>query len=146
MSILERLKENSDQVQNNEEEVINEIVEYFRNYLNSEQFEQWLERACTDKNIASKREFTMNVEFWGYQSGCSGTQFEVAWHSWKSEPYYGYESYTYKGVNLNNIQRTVGDRLLNLLTEKMREIGFKYVARYNESWLKYFNMLVTIYW
>ena len=134
-------------IENKQKAVIDEIVKYFDDILSSEEYAQWLEDLLSKESNAKKRRYEFNVEFWGYQSGCSNTCFRAGGRTWENpENPNGRESYYYKGVDLSDIQTKVGEALLNLTMKYMREYGFQTYYIDKETWLQYYHKLLTITW
>ena len=126
-------------------EVSEEILSYFKEIFESGKFERTLYKNLSDQDKI-KRKRTLIVEFWAYSSGCSDTNFWAGFFRWENPTATGYESYYYKGVDLRNIQRTVGQRLLNLTEYYLKEMGFKVLVENNECWLKNYSKKITIRW
>ena len=145
MNLAEKFNKKSEEVENRVEEVTNEIVLYFKNIFETGQFEDVLERNLTKENKIDRRKILF-VEFWDYSSGCSDTNFRVGFHTWKNPEGRGYNSRRYKGLDLYNIQKDVGKKLLNLTEYYLKDMGFKVTVEDNESWLHYFKKKITIRW
>ena len=145
MNLAAKLNVESTDLETKMSEVSDEIVNYFKDIFESGKFERTLEKNLTEQNKV-KRKRELIVEFWGYSSGCSDTRFWIGFFGWENPIATGYESYYYKGVDLRNIQRTVGQRLLNLTEYYLKEMGFKVLVENNECWLKNYSKKITISW
>lgn len=124
MNLVEQLKIKSDQVASSQWEVINEIVLSFKQYLDSGKFERYLKDSIYEEELKSRAK-TLRFEFWEHKSGCSNTHFNMA--GW----YFGVDQdaadpYSYKGVRLKDIQKSVINHCLQYLYEKLNSMGFTF--------------------
>lgn len=124
MGLVEQLKIKSDQISCSQQEVINEIVLNFKQYLDSGKFEHYLESSINEEELKSRTK-TLHFEFWEYKSGCSKTHFDMA--GW----YFGVgqnaaDLYSYKGVRLKDIQKSVINHCLQYLCDKLNSMGFTF--------------------
>lgn len=147
MTLAERMAQNSNKIQNKHDEVVFEIVNYFERRLKEPSFEEYLTEICTQKDAALKRCTYRWVEFWSYHEGCSSTHFAAPGVKWENpENPNGYQSDYYKGINLIDIQRIVGPKILSLTINRLQELGFSVSYQSDESWLGYYKQKVTIRW
>jgi len=147
INLIDKLRSDSAKIADRQNEVSNEIVNYFKDRINSVKFTKSIEEYCSREYILKDRKAVYSVEFWSYSSGCSDTNFRVGMFQWNNpEEPHGIKSGTYKGVALYDIQKTVGPILLKLLVSAFEQQGFRTVVTDNESWLQYYHKLVTIYW
>ena len=129
MNLINELKQKSNEAYNVKQEVIREIKDYFNEYLNSDDFENYL-RTHIDKEEIEKRETSLIVEFWEYHIGCSDTYFYCGGKRWNNpEVQYSYDSRKYKEVMLCDIQSDVCQYLETKLIHRMKELGFNYLRQ-----------------
>lgn len=148
MSIIEEIKQTAKTEEEKRAEIKEEIVSFFRNYLNSEKFTEtiksWCQKAikCYGHNYT-----TIDVQFWNYHSGCSSTYFGIGSEEWKNpEASDGWESRRYKGVELYQLQNDIGPRLTEMTKSKLIELGFTISVQDKTSWLEYYHKEITISW
>lgn len=121
MSLINELKEKSNNAQNIKYEVIEEIKRYFDEYLEGDSLEKFLRAVIRDSDIKERKKF-MQIKFWEHHSGCSETHFYCAGKYWYNpESKYSWE---YKGVRLSTIDSIIGEYLTSKLINKMKELGF----------------------
>lgn len=146
-TVIEKIREASQIAEATHNQVIAEIVEYFKQKFNSKEFEEYLVTKCTESNTAKDRQISWSVEFWGYHEGCSPTHFYSMGQGWRNpENPEGYESYFYKGIDLRNIQKAAGAQILQVTLDKLHELGFTTKVEDQESWLKYYHKVIIISW
>ena len=128
MSFLEEIKEIENERDNKENVVINEIVNYFTEKMNSDTFKNNLKRYITDEINNGKKSCNLKIEFWEYTSGCSDTyiyvsgcgKFEI---KGEDNSYSGKRNY--KGVRLYDIHKRICSALSEKLKEKIKELELK---------------------
>lgn len=131
MNLMNELRIKSAHAENNRAEVIAEIKASFDKNINGADFEEHLRRRINDSDIKARKTF-MKVEFWEYHSGCSTTHFHCGGYVWYNpENREGWNSHSYKGVELSQIDDEVGEYLSSLLENRMRELGFYVVSKEN---------------
>lgn len=147
MSLINELKAKSNQADNTKQEVIQEIKNYFDEYLNGEQFENFLKANIREDDI-KKREKLLLVEFWEYSSGCSTTSFYCGGKYWYNpECKDGWGSHAYKGVDLKTVDKEVCRYLAQRLISRMDDLGFKLLRQEDKtSWLGYYNRHFCFGW
>lgn len=109
------------------EAITNEIVNWFITRINSKEFEDGLKERIIN-NIKRNTETKIFVEFWEYHSGCSPTSFRVAYSTLDSLTWdngYGYESWRYKGVELEYLCQNITLRIVNALRDRLHELGLQ---------------------
>ena len=127
MKFIDELKAKSNQAHETKIEVIEEIKNYFNEYLNSEQFESDLKRRIGRTEI-EERKVRCFVAFREYMSGCGTTRFSLDGYRWLNpEHNEGYESTRYKNLELAKLQFEVCNHLESRLFFKMKELGFTYL-------------------
>ena len=78
MSFIEEIKKMEKERDNKEREVIEDIRKYFKEKMNSKDFENNLKENYIKNSLEDgKRTFDLRIEFWEYQSGCSNTYIYV---------------------------------------------------------------------
>lgn len=147
MSLIDELKEKSNKAYDIRQEVIEEIKEYFDEYLDSDGFEKFLRKKIGNEEIR-KRETYLAVSFWEYHSGCLDTYFSCGGKKWNNpESQCSYTSCIYRGVYLRDIQNEICNYLEKKLIQKMRDLGFNYLRQdKQESRFGYFNSLYYFGW
>lgn len=121
MSLINGLREKSNNAQNIKYEVIEEIKRYFDEYLEGDNLEKFLRYTIKDDDVKERKKF-MQIKFWEHHSGCSETHFYCAGKYWYNpENRYSWE---YKGVRLSTIDSIIGEYLTSKLINKMKELGF----------------------
>ena len=132
MSLVDELKEKSNELYNIKQEIIEEIKEYFDAYLNSNRFEEFLRGKIRDDEIR-KREILLSINFWEYHSGCPDTYFACGGKRWYNpENQHNYESIFYRGIRLYDIQKEICNYLEKRLMQKMIDLGFSFL-RYDKK-------------
>ena len=130
---------------NKEEEVINEIVDYFKKEFKSDHYKDYLKNRIKNEINRSRSELKFETEFWEYQSGCSETHFRCGGYEFKLD----YKETEYKGVSLNDIQYKIGEKLDNLFIETIRDLGLNIISSVrhdNDSRYNYYRNYVIIGW
>ena len=146
MVFIDQLRNKSHMHEAVENEVANEIINEFREYLDSGKFEAYLKR-WIDATAIKKRECILLVNFWNYSSGCSDTCFRCGGKEWKNPEGTGWNSQNYKGVYLHDIHIKVCQVLLALLCSKVGSMGFTIKSIENdETWLEYYSRVIKITW
>ena len=147
MSLINELKEKSNKAYDIRQEVIEEIKEYFDEYLDSDRFEKFLRKNIGNEEIKNRETFLI-VSFWEYHNGCLDTYFTCGGKKWNNpENQYNYGSRIYKGVYLRDIQNEICNYLEKRLIQKMKDLGFSYLRQdKKESRFEYFNSLYYFGW
>ena len=99
MKLAEKLAAMSNGQVKTEEVVTNEIVNFFVEKFESGEMMDTFEKRLRERDIHLRKK-NIDLEFWAYVPGCSGTYFGLLGKEWKPEDDRGYE---HKGVNLKNI-------------------------------------------
>lgn len=133
MTLIEKLKEQSANFENVENDILDEIENSFKEFIRNGSVDSYIEKRL-DNDSKKNRSLVVWEGFWEHQAGCSGTHFHCCGFVWKNPdvPEYEYKSRYYKGVTLHLIAERVLLRLYNLLEEYLREQGFN-VSRQNEN-------------
>ena len=146
MAFIDELRNKSDMHETVEKEVVNEIINEFLEYFNSEKFEAYLKK-WIDVTAIKKRECVLLVNFWNYSSGCSDTCFRCGGKEWKNPEGTGWNSHNYKGISLYDINREVCQVLFSILCSKVERMGFTIKNIENdEGWLGYYSRVIRITW
>ena len=146
MAFIDELRNKSDMYETVEKEVINEIIDEFREYFDAGKFEAYLKR-WIDATAIKKREAVLLVNFWNYSSGCSDTCFRCGGKVWKNPEGTGWNSHNYKGISLYDINREVCQVLFSILCSKVERMGFTIKNIENdEGWLGYYSRVIRITW
>jgi hypothetical protein len=145
MTLAERLAMHSNSYESAQNDVSEEIVSYFREYIYSRKFEESLERQI-NAYAKGTRSYTFTLEFWKYSSGCSETNFRLASKVWKNPVGTGYEAIKYRGVNLYDVHRKVCYKIQLMALDALTDMGFKISVRDDEGWLHCYRKEITISW
>lgn len=147
MSLIEEIKQATATEEQKRDAIKEEIVSFFREYLNSEKFMESMKNQCQKAIECYGHNYTsIDVKFWAYHDGCSATHFRVGSKGWKNpENSDGWDSRRYKGVELCQLQDDIGTRLVEMTKSKLIELGFKISSVMDkESW--YYHKEITLSW
>ena len=142
MKFAEKLAAMSDGQATKEEEVINEIVNFFAEKFESGEMMDAFEKRIREKEIHLRKK-NIDLEFWTYVPGCFGTYFGLLGKEWKPENDHDYE---HKGVNLKNIYKDVLHEIAELTKENFEEEGFEVKIRSNEKNKRFDTYVIEISW
>lgn len=153
MTFLEEIKEMENNRNSKESIVINDILDYFRVRMESDDFKNTLKNNYIKKAINNgKHTTTLHIEFWEYRSGCSNTYFSVGGCGrWELDPINNvYDSYySYKGIRLCDIHKNICSKLSTMLKDKIKELGLEIVSsarKDNDYRFGYYNEDIEIKW
>lgn len=121
MKLAEKLAIISESKKTMEEEVINEIVNFFADKFASGEMMEAFESRLYQRDIHARKKNAV-LDFWMYVPGCSGTSFQFLGKEWEPEDN---RSYTYKGVDLKDIYKDVLVRISELAKENFEREGFE---------------------
>ena len=121
MKFAEKLAAMSDNQATKEEAVTNEIVNFFAEKFASGEMMDAFEKRLREQEIHSRKK-NIDLEFWVYIPGCSGTYFGLLGKKWEPENVCSYE---YKNVNLKNIYKNVLLAIAELARENFEKEGFE---------------------
>ena len=127
-NLLEMAQRESKRVDDTKKEIVEEISQYFENYIESEQFELYIKDIINKHETAENKCFKLYSEFWAYHSGCGPTNFSLGnyrWYNPESEQY-SIKSHNYKGIELVTIQDEILIRINSMARSKLEEFGFTY--------------------
>ena len=146
MSLINDLKAKSNEVENTKKSIIEEIKAYFDEYLEN-RLEKFLEKRIGEEEI-KERKVCLRVSFWAYKSGCSTTNFHCGGGVWFNPiEKEGYKSQYYKGIELETLDKEIGDYLSKKLKNKMQDLGFSLIIeRKIESRFDYYDMAYEFGW
>ena len=122
MKLAEKLAAMSDEQETKEEIVTNEIVNFFVEKFETGEMMDAFEKGLREQEIHSRKK-NIDLEFWIYAPGCSGTYFGLLGKKWSTEDNLGYE---HKGVNLKNIYKNVLLAIAELARENFEKEGFEF--------------------
>ena len=147
-SIIEEIKKTAATEEEKRAAIKEEIVSFFREYLNSEKFTESIKDQCQKAIRRDGHNYTsIDVEFWDWHDGCSATHFSVGSKEWKNpEESDGWGSCTYKGVRLCQLQDDVGPRLTEMTKSKLIELGFKVSVQDKMGRIGYYHHEITLSW
>ena len=147
MNLIDELKAKSNQADNTKQEIIEEIKNYFDEYLNSERFEKFLKANIREDDIRARRK-NLYVEFWEYHSGCTTTNFYCGGKQWfNPECKDGWNSHYYKNIELRTIHDKICQYLTMRLISRMSELGFTVLCKENKMGrMEYYKMSITFGW
>ena len=121
MKLAEKLVAMSNEQTTKEEVVTNEIVDFFAEKFETGEMMDAFEKSLREKEISSRKK-SINLEFWRYIPGCSGTYFGLLGKKWSPEDNCDYR---HKGVNLVNIYKNVLLAIAELARENFEKEGFE---------------------
>ena len=142
MKLAEKLAAMSNEQVTKEEEVTNEIVNFFAEKFASGEMMDAFENRLGKQEICLRKK-SIYLEFWTYIPGCSETYFGLLGKEWKPEDDHGYE---HKGVNLKNIYKDVLCEIAELTKENFEEEGFEVKIRPNEKNKRFETYVIEISW
>lgn len=152
MSFLEEIKEIENDRNSRENIVVNDIVEYFKDKMYSDDFKNNLKNRIKEKIYNGEKTCDLKIEFWEYCSGCSYTNISVSGCG-KFElkginnDYDSY--YKYKGVRLCDIHKKICVDISDMLMDRLRELDLKVVNRVradSKYRYNYYVEKITISW
>ncbi len=142
MKLAEKLAAMSDAQATKEEEVTNEIVNFFVDKFENGEMMTALENSLREQEICSRKK-DICLDFWTYIPGCSETYFGLLGKKWKPENSYDYE---HKGVNLKNIYKDVLLKIAELARENFEKEGFEVEVRPDEKDKRFETYVIEISW
>lgn len=142
MKLAEKLAAMSNEQQTMEEEVTNEIVNFFAEKFETGEMMEAFEKGLWKEDICSRKK-SLSLDFWTYIPGCSETYFGLLGKEWKPEDDH---SYNHKGVNLKNIYKDVLLKIAELTRRNFEEEGFNVYVRPNEENKRYETYIIEISW
>lgn len=153
MTFLEEIKEMENNRNSRESIVINDILNYFRVKMESDDFKNALKNDYIKRAINNGKHTTiLPIEFWEYSTGCQNTYFSVGGCGrWELEPKNNvYDShYNYKGIRLHDIHKTICSKLSTMLQDKIKELGLEIVScvrKDNDYRFDYYKEDIKIKW
>ena len=142
MKRAEKLAQMSNKQATKEEEVTNEIVNFFAEKFASGEMMDALEKRLREEEIRSRKK-DIYLEFWGYIPGCSETYFGLLGKKWNPEDDHGYE---HKGVRLENIYKNVLLAIAELARENFEKEGFEVRLLPDNNNKRYETYIIEISW
>ena len=140
MKLAEKLAQMSNEQATKEEEVTNEIVNFFAEKFASGEMMDAFEKRLREEEIHSRKK-TIDLEFWKHIPGCSGTCFGLLGKQWSPEDD---RDYRHKGVNLTNIYKNVLLAIAGLARENFEKEGFKVEIHLSDE--KRYTYVIEISW
>lgn len=142
MKLAEKLAQMSNEQATKEEEVTNEIVNFFaEKFANGEMMDAF-EKSLREKEICSRKK-NIALEFWKYIPGCSETYFGLLGKQWSPEDDHDYR---HKGVNLTNIYKNVLLKIAELARENFAKEGFEVEIHLGDGKRCYDTYVIEISW
>ena len=142
MKFAEKLAQMSNEQATKEEAVTNEIVNFFAEKFASGEMMDAFEKSLREKEICSRKK-SINLEFWTYVPGCSGTYFGLLGKEWKPE---NVCDYRHKGVDLKNIYKDVLCEIAELTKENFEKEGFEVEIHLSDGKRFYDTYVIEISW
>ena len=142
MKLAEKLAAMSDEQETKEEAVINEIVNFFAEKFESGEMMAAFEKSLREKEIRSRKK-SINLEFWKYIPGCSGTYFGLLGKKWSPEDNCDCR---HKGVNLANIYKEVLLKIAELARENFEKEGFEVEVHLSDGKRCYDTYVIEVSW
>ena len=152
MSFIEEIREMANDKTNKENIVIEDIVKYFKEKMETDTFKDNLKARIKDAINKGKTSCELRIEFWEYCSGCSNTYISVSGCK-RFELEYDVDDYDshfcYKGINLKQIHKRLCGTLSDIYKEKLRELGLFIKGsrrRDNEGRFDYYREDIIVSW
>ena len=142
MKLAEKLAQMSNEQATKEEEVTNEIVNFFAEKFASGEMMDAFEKSLREKEICSRKK-NIALEFWKYIPGCSETYFGLLGKQWSPEDD---RDYRHKGVNLTNIYKNVLLAIAELARKNFEKEGFEVKLLPNNNDKCYETYIIEISW
>ena len=142
MKLAEKLAAMSNNQATKEEEVTNEIVNFFAEKFASGEMMDAFEKSLREKEICSRKK-NIALEFWKYIPGCSETYFGLLGKQWSPEDD---RDYRHKGVNLTNIYKNVLLAIAELARENFEKEGFEVEIHLCDGKRCYDTYVIEISW
>ena len=145
MNFLDEIRELQENKTNEVLAVRKEILEYFRNYLESDKFKEYLKKRMLSAINKLEKTITLNISFWEYRSGCSQTNIKCCGKIFELSNC----DTSYKGINLQAIHKEICKRLSNMVVLQLEELELKVVRQERhdyESRFDYYNEDIIITW
>ena len=142
MKLAEKLAAMSNDQATKEEEVANEIVNFFAEKFESGEMMDTFEKRLREEEIRSRKK-DINLEFWGYIPGCSETYFGLLGKKWSPEDNRGYK---HKGVDLENIYKNVLLEIAELARENFEKEGFEVKLFPDNENKRYKTYIIEVSW
>ena len=142
MKFAEKLAAMSNEQATKEEIVTNEIVNFFAEKFASGEIMDAFEKNLREKEIRSRKK-SINLEFWKYIPGCSGTYFGLLGKKWSPEDN---RDYRHKGANLVNIYKNVLLAIAELARENFEKEGFEVEIHLSNEKRCYDTYIIEISW
>lgn len=147
MDFINELKAKSEKAADVKTAVIEEIKAYFENYLEGNELEEHLRGIIKTTEIKERKVF-LKIDFWEYHSGCCTTRFYCAGKVWHNPQHHdGWESHSYKGIELKDVNHEIGRHLSTMLEQKMKAMGFDLLNKdYKQSRFDYYDVHYYFGW
>ena len=142
MKLAEKLAQMSNEQATKEEEVTNEIVNFFAEKFASGEMMDAFEKSLREKEICSRKK-NIALEFWKYIPGCSETYFGLLGKQWSPEDD---RDYRHTGVNLTNIYKNVLLAIAELARKNFEKEGFEVKLLPNNNDKCYETYIIEISW
>lgn len=115
----------SNETENTEEQIINEIVEAFSAYVSSGKLDENIKKSL-DVKAKQERRIKKIIKFWPYCSGCSTTHFSGFGFEWTNPDteQYAYASRYYKHIELETIAEKVVQKMYHVIDVYLSQQGF----------------------
>lgn len=143
MNFVDEINKIQDDFDNKVAKINEDIIDYFKKYLDGDSFKNKLRDEITYQIEHGKTCITLNVEFWEYSPGCSSTYITC-----------GFRRYSLNGdeteiddIRLRDIHKPLCRTIYRMLSSKLEQLGFKIITTgVNESRFNYFKEYITITW
>ena len=142
MNLAKKLAAMSNDQATKEEEVANEIVNFFAEKFESGEMMDAFEKRLRKEEIRSRKK-DIDLEFWVYTPGCSETYFGLLGKKWSPEDNRGYK---HKGVDLESIYQNVLLAIAELVRENFEKEGFEVKLFPDNENKRYKTYIIEISW
>ena len=142
MKLAEKLAAMSNEQATKEEEVTNEIVNFFVDKFETGEMMDAFEKRLREQDVYLRKK-DICLDFWTYIPGCSETYFGFLGKKWSPEDNRGYK---HKGVDLESIYQNVLLAIAELARENFESEGFKVKIFPNNHDKCYETYIIEVSW
>lgn len=145
MTFIEEIKQMEKNSNSKVNMAINDIVNYFREYLGTENFKEYLKSIIMTSINKGENKAILPINFWEYREGCSATYIACGEKRFELSS----KENEYQGVRIRDIHKRVCDNISNITQEKLKELGLNIVEvkrRDNEFRFGYYKGYIYFSW
>lgn len=145
MTFIEEIKKMQEDSNNQVNIVINEIVEYFKEYLETEDFKEYLKTIIMNSMNKGENVATLKINFWEYMAGGPQTYIQCGIKKFELNN----QQYKYKNIRLKDIHKRICDSISNITQDKLQQLELKVVdikRRDTQFKFGYYNAEINFSW